>query len=530
MKSTGILFNRLFQGTTLATAFLASIYILINLAVIGGDGFVYSLNNNITIPLAIFTTLFAFSLWNLVNIGRTNRLLWGGLLAGWALWTVAEILWVVYGFLYQDVPYPSPADAFWLIGYIPMGYGLYFRSRELPTRLSPTQKVTLWVVSGATILITAVFILLPVIQSNDPSNWLESALNVTYPLADLFLLVIIIRLIFVYGAGDYGFGWNLLTAGFILHSISNLIFSYASLEDIYYPELRVNFISAVAVDASYNLSYLLWFLGLYALRLALIRHKPFEAIVQPHLVPNTSVLIFLKGNDSVLDASENIHLISGASPKKGYTLAESLAIEPAEAQAILDTIKTGKRITDRLLRVDGRAGVSPEAYLSGIATYSPDGEYTGCNLVLRILVEADYTLDEKLSREQKYMVSHLRRICDSSERDQIRKLLLDYHLAYIKQLYNTAYHTGGAQLSQALMDHLQSIDRKFGWQLQFHPESLIDNGDYQLSVLRKALPMLVDESRLFVSRLSDPKTVEIEMQEITTGFNEAVHRNVEYYR
>jgi hypothetical protein len=66
--------------------------------------------------------------------------------------------------------------------------------------------------------------------------------------------------------------------------------------------------------------------------------------------------------------------------------------------------------------------------------------------------------------------------------------------------------------------------------LQFHPESLIDNGDYQLSVLRKALPMLVDESRLFVSRLSDPKTVEIEMQEITSGFDQAVHRNVEYYR
>ena len=137
MKSTGILSNRLFQTTTLVTAFLALIYILINLAVIGGDEFVYSLNNNITIPLAIFTTLFAFSLWSLLNIGRTNRLLWGGLLAGWALWTIAEILWVVYGFIYQDIPYPSPADAFWLVGYIPMGYGLYYRSRELPIKTKP---------------------------------------------------------------------------------------------------------------------------------------------------------------------------------------------------------------------------------------------------------------------------------------------------------------------------------------------------------------------------------------------------------
>ena len=61
-----------------------------------------------------------------MNTGRTNRLLWGGLLAGWALWVIAEILWVVYGNLYQEIPYPSPADFFWLIGYVPMGYGLYY--------------------------------------------------------------------------------------------------------------------------------------------------------------------------------------------------------------------------------------------------------------------------------------------------------------------------------------------------------------------------------------------------------------------
>jgi hypothetical protein len=530
MKSASIPSNRLIPAGALVTAFLALIYVLINLFVIGGNDFVYSLNNNVTIPLAIVTTLFAFSLWNLVNIGRINRLLWGGLLAGWTLWMIAEILWVVYGYLYQEVPYPSPADAFWLLGYIPMAYGLYIRSRELPSKPNRLQRITIWAVSVVTVAITVVAILVPIIQTNDPSNLLESILNVLYPLADLVLLIIVLRLIFVYGAGEFGLGWNLLTAGFILHSISNLVFSRASLVDLYYPGLKVNFISSVGVDVPYNLSYLVWFVGLYRLRQSLVRHKPFGSIPQPRLVPNTSILIFLKNDDTVLEASENISLLSGDNPKKGNTLAEVLNVHPDQAQVMIDILKNEKKITDHLVLVEGRPGVSEEAYLTGLMTVSPDGDCTGYNLVLRILVEGDYTLDRILTKEQAFMVSHLRRTCGSKERDQIRTLLLDYHLAYLKQLYNIAYRTGGGQLSQALLDRLQEIDREHQWGLQFDTENLINPGDYQLNLLRTALPALVEEARRFVSQLSDPKTVELEIQNISSQFQAAVHRNVEYFQ
>ena len=485
MELSGISSDQRYKAATIVAGILTLIYLLINLFVIGGDNFVYSLNNNITIPLVIITTLFAFSLWKLVNVGRNSRLLWGGLLVGWALWAIAEVLWVVYGYIYQDIPYPSPADFFWLIGYIPMGFGLYSRIREIPVKLNQMQKMVLWAVSLATILITVIFILFPIIRTNDVTNWLESALNIIYPLVDLFLLFIVTRLIFVYRSGDYGFGWNFLAAGFVLHSISNLVFSYASSVDLYYPDLKVNFISGMACDAPYNLSYLLWLLGLYALRLALSKHRPFEMIVQPQLVPNTSILIFLKGDNTVIEATNNVHLVSGAAYNTRITLAELLHIPQQVAQFILDTIQSERKITDHPISVDGRPGVFHEAYLSGIATISPNGEYSGCNLVLRILVEEDYSLDEKLTQEQKFMVSHLRKISGSSERDHIRKLLLDYHLAYLKQLYNLAFHTGGAQLSLSFLEYLQQIDREHQWQLQFHPETLLNNADYQLRTYPK---------------------------------------------
>jgi hypothetical protein len=530
MKLSSVFSNQRYKTTVIVTGILILIYIAINLFVIGGDGFVYRLNGSLTVLLAILNVLFAFSLWGLVNTGRNNRLLWGGLLTGWSLWMVAEFLWVVYGYLYPEVPYPSPADFFWLIGYIPMGYALYSRSREIPAKTSLTQKISLWAISLTTILITVIFILIPIIQSNDPSNWLESALNVMYPLFDLFLLIIVMRLIFIYGGGDYGFAWSLLTAGFILQPISDLAFSYASLSGLYYPDLQANFISTMVVDVPYTLSYLAWLLGLYALRLALGRHKPFESIVQPRLVPNTSVLIFLGGDNTMFEASSNIQLVSGAAQAKGISLADLLHIPQQDARHILETIHTEQKITDHPVSINNRPGISQEAYLSGIATISPNGEYSGCNLVLRMLVEDNYQLDETLTREQKFMVAHLRKITDSSERDQIRKLLLDYHLAYLKQLYNLAYRMGGAQLSHALLDHLQQIDMEHQWQLQFDPETLINNADYQLSMLREALPILVEESMRFVSQLTDPDTVETEMQSISSQFHDAVHKNVEFYR
>ena len=164
-----------------------------------------------------------------------------------------------------------------------------------------------------------------------------------------------------------------------------------------------------------------------------------------------------------------------------------------------------------------------------MALVAQDGKYSGCNLVMRVLAGDDYTLDEQLSTEQKSMVSYLRKISGSNERDHIRKLLLDYHLAYLRQLYNLTYGTGGAQLSLTFMEHLRRIDREHQWNLRFHPESLLENDDYQLNVLREALPSLLDEAKRFVSKLTDLTTVEAEIQSVSSQFSDAVHKNIEFY-
>ena len=516
------------RSTIIITGALALIYVVINVFVIGGDKLVYSLNNSISIPLAIINTVFAFSLWNLVKTGL-NRLLWGGLLLGWALWTAAEVLWLVYGYLYQDVPYPSPADFFWLIGYIPVGFGLYSRIREMPVKLGNTQKTALGAISLAIILIVIIYILIPIIQNNEPTRWLESILNIIYPLADLLLLMIVLRLVFVYRSGDYGFGWNLLTVGFIFQSFANLVFSFANLSDLYYPDLKVNLISGLGSDVPYNLSYLLWMFGLYALRISLSKHQPFEVIVQPKLVPNTSILVFLKSDDTAIGVSDNFAYVLGTIFEKGRSLTELLHIPEQDAQSILSNIRSERRIADQPVQIKNHFGVFQDAYVSGLSVTSSNGEYSGCNLLFRTLVKNDYTLDEKLTQEQKLMASHLRKKSGSNERTRIRKLLLDYYLAYLKQLYNLAFHTGGAQLSLAFLEHLQQTAKEHQWPLEFDHETLLVNAEYELRLLREAFPILLESARSFASQLTDANTMEAELQSISSQFSEAVHKNVAYY-
>lgn len=508
---------------------LGLIYVIWNLFVLGGDNFIYALNNNISIPLALLTTFFSLILWRLVNKGRSNRLLWGGLMAGWALWTLAEVLWVVYGYYYQDIPYPSPADFFWLVGYIPMLYGLYARIREIPVKLNRNQNFELVILSLITLGSTFYFILLPILQQEEAANWVENVLNVLYPLVDLVLLLVVFRLLFVYINGEYSLGWNLLTLGFILHSTSNLIFSYASLYDLYYPNFTVNLVSSLAIDVPYNLSYVLWALGLHTLQVILRQHHPLPVTTQPETVSNASLLLFLGWDHKVISVSNNFNLLFDVQNEKGKSLSEILGIPNLDTQNILEKIRQTGKIADYPVTVLTRYQSLKSAYLSGIATHSPSGKYTGCNLVVRLFVENDNSFDEKLSADQKYIATHLLRVTGSQETARIRALLLDYHQAYLKHLYNLMHQVGGAQLAAEYLEHLQQVARENQWKLQFDREHLILNSDYPISLLQQSLPVLMDSGRQFSSRLTDPVIVDHELGLLSSQFSEAVHQNVAYY-
>ncbi|MBN1261731.1 MAG: hypothetical protein JXB35_13730 [Anaerolineae bacterium] len=528
MHLPDIFSDRQFKRAAIGVAALTLIMLIVNVFLIGGDAFIHTFNSIPDAPLAIIVTISAASIWRMMSTEDQRRRLWGGLVIGWALWALAEIIWSLYSILGQEVPYPSLADLFWVTGYIPMAIGLLGSVRTLPAKPTSSQKMVIWGVSAATVLIASIFVFIPIIQDFDPQLLLESALNLIYPLGDLFLLSIVWWLFFVYEKGDYGFAWRLLIFGFILTSFSDLIFTYAVWQDLYYPDMKANVISRLVIDFTYTLSYLIWALGIYALHILLREQRPVQLGIRTKSLPLYGhILIYLAGDNTVVTTSLNYGRFFGANPEQGKTLAELATIPQQDERLILTKVQTEGKITDLPIQVRDRDGLLHTITLCGLITHNPQGQYSGAHILLRIPVE-DGAFDQALSQYNRSMARHVLRKSGSNYDTEIKAFLLDYYLEYIKVLRELISHEGGKPMIQALLDELVETSRKHNWQMQFDLQTILQ-GDYPLHILQEALPVLLDTAKQFASKVTDPQTVEASMQTLHGQFGEAVQQEVARY-
>ena len=126
-------------------------------------------------------------------------------------------------------------------------------------------QVVLVLISIVIIGFTIVGVLLPIIQAYDPSLLLESIIDLFYPLADMVLLILALRILFSANKGSFSQSWLWISLGFIVISFSDLFFTFASVRDLYYPDGHANFTSVFLVDVPYTISYMLFLVGLVSL-------------------------------------------------------------------------------------------------------------------------------------------------------------------------------------------------------------------------------------------------------------------------
>ncbi len=507
--------------------FSVSVYILINIFQIGGDAFVINLNNNLTNLLAVGVVLLAFILLRGSAVGVQNRLLWLGLTIGWTLWTIAEFWWAIAAMIGQEVPYPSWADFFWLVGYVPMYIALWERLRPLPRNFSSLQMTGIRASILITLGFTIFFVFIPILQNSDPSAVLESALNILYPLADLILLVLALQILFAYQQGMYGRAWTWLIAGFAVHSVSNLFFSYATTADLFYPNGQVNFLSTLGIDVPYNLSYLLWLVGLFVLRDIQASHHTFtDTDVDLTLVPDTHILVFTKGDDTVIDVSQNYSRIFPQDTITEKTISEILGISAADADSLLTEIKTNRILKERSLLVDTLSG-KQTTWISGVVVHNPQGEYAGVMLLLRIFIDG-HAFEDILTKYEKDMINSLlgKTGTKEIEDEEIKQLLSKYYLAYLKGFYNRVFSEGGSIMTDAFLTELQSTVKQHGWQISIRPDNLLDVSALTLSEIRESLPVLFERARRFVAEIIDPATADTVTENVRSHFNDTTLRNI----
>ncbi|HEX5810136.1 MAG TPA: hypothetical protein VFY25_15815 [Anaerolineales bacterium] len=519
--------NGRFRTVVAVIIILGALYAIINVFVLGGDDFVFKLNSFIVSPLAALTAILATHLWRQMKRGAQSRFLWGGLFLGWICWAIAESLWAAYSLAGED-PYPSWADMFFLVGYIPLSFGFISRLRGLPRKLEISHQLVVWLISLFVISVTTFFILIPIIQEYDPALIVESLLGLFYPLADLFLLLLVLNLLFTYGPGDYGLGWRLILVGFITVTISDLFFAYSDWNGLYYPDGRANLLSTLIVDVLYSASYVLWSLGIYALYLLLREHRTFTIDFQPRTSTNAHIFLFTNRDEMIIEASQNYFDLFPSQDPCGQSLAGALGLPGNELLRIHDKLERDRKLTDYPVFIQNASGISQKGWLCGLSIASRPHEYEGSIVVLRIFLEEE--ADQGLNNYEKSLVPYVLERTGSSEYESIRLLFLDYYLAYIKSLFNLTLGEGGAAMSQALLDELQAHARQNDWQLRFNPQTIVHSELKSPVILADALTALLETAKRFVSQLTDEDTVEREMEKIDAQFGGKIHETVQSLR
>ena len=203
----------------------------------GNQRFLYLLSNGLP-PLLAFAA-FAAATAGLIRYGVSvkNRFsaVWLGYSLGVLLWFLGESTWAVYALWYSvPNPFPSIADGFWLAGYVLLICAIVIQGwpfhEFLLSRKMLTVILTVLVLAG--LLLTA---LIPSTYASDIGQNLASvAIGLAYPLLDVVLLVVALPILFLYGRGTFWRPFLFVTVGLILTFLGDILFSWASLNGVYY--------------------------------------------------------------------------------------------------------------------------------------------------------------------------------------------------------------------------------------------------------------------------------------------------------
>ena len=124
------------------------------------------------------------------------------LAAGLILWAAAESIWAYYELvLAQETPFPSPADAFWLAAYGPIGYHMFSTSKFFGRGI---KKHVVFMVTAAAIIFSYFYLQAIVDVSTLEGSEAMTAvgISIAYPVFDAIVLVPAILMITNAGRGQ----------------------------------------------------------------------------------------------------------------------------------------------------------------------------------------------------------------------------------------------------------------------------------------------------------------------------------------
>lgn len=478
--------------------------------------------------IAILCAAFTFAIWRrLRNHQQANRIL-QGFWINFTLWAAAEVSWLVFVILDID-PYPSIADLFWILGYLPLIYTLVLNVRFLEVRLSHEQFqiiLAVMLVGGA---LTFYLVLLPIILDFSFDRLLEVIISLLYPLLDLILIYQAIHLFFIARKSRFSISWLVVALALGITALADLGFAYTDWIGIYSSE-HDNLISRL-VDWGYLAGYPIFALGIYSYYLG---NKPGRVI--PHTIPleippvvhitNTTYLIFTNGKNEVIDFSSNLWTINPQVTKAPLTdffaalLGRELGASQEIVQKILDQVTANHSITDFPLQLRCSSGNMYDAWLSGIEIQDVEKYFNGMNLAIRIYIPGAMQY-EGLEKFDLGIVRHINSRCGIQE-FPFQENWIGYFDQYIQMLYHHLEESMGEPVAQKMIEHLNNSALQKGWNIKISPRNIqmsVSLGDVELLSI---LTHLILQAGNYASRLVGEETVRIETNNMERDMNKTI--------
>lgn len=412
---------------------------------------VETITNLLTSGYALLATWLAIAVWTFLEQEDQSRRQWAILTIGFGLWTMAELLWAFLSHVMEETPYPSPADAFWVPGYVMVLFAATLRYRSLKIQWNSRTAQALLGVFAVLFVFVLVLIILPILLASGWDDWLASLLNIFYPIADLLVLFGALLLALSFSGGRFSTPWAALSAGLAMLSLSDILFTYSDWHGLYTPDGHLTWMTAI-VDMGNLTAYILIAYGVL-LNYQLIRvgrateqhdspqsQSPTQPLRQPHVAETQKVMIFVDDTDRVVFANYNLarFLLADNANVIGMPLSQALGLSPQDAQLILNSLHAPRiGSTEKYITQYRANDAQVTGWLRGQANFNDLREYTGADITCDVESWPNSGVTHK--SKSSFVVAPHTLVFDSLE----GKLLLDYFSHKVHVLQQAVSQMGG---------------------------------------------------------------------------------------
>jgi len=218
--------------------FLATLNLVANAVVIlgVGDDYFRMVFTDLTFPIGglFATVMLIYAAWKWRGVSSRRFYAWLFLALSYLVMTLADVVWAVLEVGFEQTPYPSLADWFYVAYYPLFLLGIILFPARPQSRLQLIKSVLdAGIVLIAASIATVIFIIAPVIVADEGAPWIDILLSVLYPAGDILILLALLRLIYWRREGKRDIAMWLLAASGAFTIYIDCIFSLQTLADTY---------------------------------------------------------------------------------------------------------------------------------------------------------------------------------------------------------------------------------------------------------------------------------------------------------